>query len=279
MVYRKRAKGHRSKAWNSGYRPAVMLLVIGVALTVVAFVRILPRPTSLGQPATFKVTVGGYSAGVELTVFPLLYTSDQEILLYDPTLAEASLTVPQGTRVLSCGHPSKCTGGPSDPTGTPVVVDFSAKGSASVTVAGREVGYDSNGTTAYAQLPLVQMPAGSEVIAEPPFVSVTYEIPNAKSYDWNTGPEPQGVATGSIVWNLTLTVGPTVLQSDPVAVGGVDDAAQQRQTLMTFVAGTLLGIAGGALIGALQEAVHVRRHDDEMEGNESGVTTPSVATQ
>ena len=168
----------------------------------------------------------------------------------------------------------------SDPVGTLVTLSFDAKGTASVVVGGREVGYDSNGTTAYAQLPLVEVPLGSEPAAETPSVSVTYYIPNAKSYDWNTGPQPETAGTGTITWSLLLTATSGAFQSDPVAVGGVDDAAQQRQTLMTFVAGALLGIAGGALIEpALQEAVHVRRHDDEMEGNESGVTTPSVATQ
>jgi len=280
VVYRKRTKGHRSKAWNSGYRPAVILLAIGVALTVVSFVWILPRPTSLGQPATFQVIVDGYSAGVILTVYRQPDTSDQVILLYDPQpLIEAALTVPPGTRVLSCGHPNRCTGGPSDSSGTLVALGFS-KGSASVVVGGREVGYSSNETTAYAQLPLVQVPAGNDVTAVLPFVRVTYEIPNANSYDWNTGPQPETVGTGSIAWNLTLSAaGGTELQSDPVAVGGVDEAAQQGQALMTFVAGSLLGIAGGALIGAFQEAIHVRRHEDEMDGNESGVTNLSEAAQ
>jgi hypothetical protein len=279
VVDRRRAKGHRTKAWNSGYRPAVMLLVTGVALTVVSFAWILPRPTSLGQPATFQLVVYGYPASVYLTVYPEPDTSDQVILLTEPQgqpLIGASLTVPPGTRVLSCGHPSRCTGGPSDPVGTLVTLSFTAKGTASVVVGGREVGYDSNGTTAYAQLPLVQVPLGSEPAAETPSVSVTYEIPNAKSYDWNTGPQPQTVGTGSITWSLLTATTGAGFQSDPVAVGGVDNAAQQRQSLMTFVAGTLLGIAGGALIGALQEAIDVRKDD---EGNQAGVTNPSEAAQ
>jgi len=283
VVYRRRAKGHRTKAWNSGYRPALMLLVIGVVLTVVSFAWILPSSSSLGQPATFQLTVYGYPASVYLTVYPQPDTSDQVILLYEPPgqpLIGASLIVPPGTRVLSCGHPSKCTGGPSDPVGTLVTLSFAASGYASVLVGDREVGFDSNGTTAYAQLPLVQVPLGNEPAAETPSVSVTYNIPNAKSYDWNTGPQPQTVGTGSITWNLLVTAtSGTEFQSDPVAVGGVDDAAQQRQTLMTFVAGTLLGIAGGALIGAFQEAIDVRRPDDEGKGSEAGLTTPSGAAQ
>ena len=282
MVYRRRVKRHRTKAWNSGYRPAVMLLVVGVALTAVSFAWILPRQASLGQPATFQLVVYGYPASVYMAVYPQPDTPDQVILLYEPPgqpLIGASLTVPPGTRVLSCGHPSKCTGGPSDPVGTLVTLSFDAKGTASVVVGGREVGYDSNGTTAYAQLPLVEVPLGSEPAAETPSVSVTYYIPNAKSYDWNTGPQPETAGTGTITWSLLLTATSGAFQSDPVAVGGVDDAAQQRQTLMTFVAGALLGIAGGALIGALQEAIDVRRPDEEGQNNEARVTTPSEDAQ
>jgi hypothetical protein len=257
-----------------------MLLVIGVALILGTFAWILPRPTSLGQPATFQLVLFSPNI-VYVAIYHQPDTSDQVILVGGPSQStiDGLLSVPPGTRVLSCGHPSKCTGGSSQPIGTEISFD-KAGGSVSVVVSGRTVGYDGNATTAYAQLPLVQWQEQG-TSATPPTIGFNYSLPNASSYDWNTGPQPLTVGKRSVTWSPSVAPVSgelTDFQSDAVAVGGVDDAAQQRQTLMTFVAGALLGVGGGALIGALQEAVHVRRRDEELEGNRAEATGSVEAT-
>jgi hypothetical protein len=82
--------------------------------------------------------------------------------------------------------------------------------------------------------------------------SVLVRIPHSSSYTWTSGTEPQvsGAYTG---WNFTKVVGSATVAS------GISLSAQDQDTRLIFIAGALLGIAGGAFVGAIQEGLRAKR--------------------
>jgi hypothetical protein len=63
------------------------------------------------------------------------------------------------------------------------------------------------------------------------------------------------VVTGTTAqWQQDVASGDT---PGRVAVG-INHSAQTRDDIKIFIAGALLGIAGGAIIAAVQEAMHLR---------------------
>jgi hypothetical protein len=120
--------------------------------------------------------------------------------------------------------------------------------------------WNTNGLTVEAQLPVLKVftTPGIGAIANPlsltdnPTTSVSYRVPDAISYDWSGGPPPNSVSTSAVAeWDEPLQS-----LSVPIAVGGTNSSSASLDSLRTFAAGTLLGVAGGALVGAIQEFTH-----------------------
>jgi len=84
------------------------------------------------------------------------------------------------------------------------------------------------------------------------FMGVFYAFDQASSFDWMGGPLPTAISEGTIEWDETPT---STLQAIPVSAA--NRAAQLGDSNRTFAAGVLSGIAGGALVGFLQELLHV----------------------
>jgi hypothetical protein len=81
-------------------------------------------------------------------------------------------------------------------------------------------------------------------------VSFTEYLPNASSYTaWTSGSVPFDEGSYSNWQYVSATSGSPVLNS------AVSLSVQTRDNWATFGAGALLGIAGGALIGGIQEVV------------------------
>ena len=92
-----------------------------------------------------------------------------------------------------------------------------------------------------------------------------YRVPDALSYDWTGGPEPSFVsgarlALGGSTLGYVEWFEPLKFLSAPIAVSGIDSSTGGLDSLRTLIAGTLLGVAGGALVGAIQEFTH-RKED------------------
>jgi hypothetical protein len=76
-------------------------------------------------------------------------------------------------------------------------------------------------------------------------------LPAANTFDWSTF--PPAIATAKYAtWEQAIT-GDQL--AGRIAVG-VDHANDSRNTYLTFLAGALIGLAGGALLSAVQEALH-----------------------
>jgi len=82
-------------------------------------------------------------------------------------------------------------------------------------------------------------------------------IPSASSYDWSSLPGGDFSKAPHAVWSETVVPGGPL---GGVAVArvatGVNSTAQANDSISTLAAGVLLGIAGGALVAALQEGLH-----------------------
>ncbi len=108
----------------------------------------------------------------------------------------------------------------------------------------------ANGLTAEASLPIVNFQNNGDTGYGD--VTVTYRIPGGRSYDWSNGPDPD---------RLTWTE-PVDAASTAVLVAGNDNSVADTDNRDVLIVGILLGTAGGALVGAIQELARLESTDD-----------------
>ena len=120
----------------------------------------------------------------------------------------------------------------------------------------RSFGLTYNGHTASAAIPYVIF-RGPGI----PEFGIDYEsFPAASSYDWSSFPA-SAVSNLRVSWDVPLTevvgagheVAATPTQGQIVI--GINHSAQVSDDRRTFYAGALLGLAGGALLSAVQEVL------------------------
>ncbi len=112
-------------------------------------------------------------------------------------------------------------------------------------VKAHSFGVASNGITASAAIPEVTYQGPGQ-----PMLVVTYDIPSAASYDWSSFPTAS-VNNSTASWVEDLTNGDTGAR----AAVGISPSGQATHDTETLLAGTLLGLAGGAILSAIQEAL------------------------
>lgn len=131
------------------------------------------------------------------------------------------------------------TSGVTKPTGDALVNFF---------VRAHGFGYSFNTITALAAIPQIFYTGPGAA----PTLTTTYDnAPTASSYDWSDFPPEASNSIGA-VWDEPVVSGAT---QGRVAVG-INHANQAKENNETFIAGALLGLAGGALVAAVQEALH-----------------------
>jgi hypothetical protein len=120
-------------------------------------------------------------------------------------------------------------------------------------VAAQGYGVTSDGATASAAIPklLYTGPGTVSLVTQ-------YNIPSANDYDWAAF--PPAFADGSKAeWLEQMNSGNVIPDVD---AAGTDHATQARDGDLTFGAGALVGLAGGALLAALQTALSDGLEDD-----------------
>ena len=157
-----------------------------------------------------------------------------------------------------------------DQRGTGASAEYSAR----VIFRGPPLGIDSDTTSVTAELPAVQLVLAQEFLIGA--VEVHYTLANASSYDWTTGQRPAATKADDLTWYLNLasqdTATGSVYESVSSSAGAVNQAAQQHEQFLTFLAGALFGVAGGALVGALQEFLDAREEAKKSRGSEARTT-------
>jgi hypothetical protein len=266
--------GAGQRWWRKPVFRPVVLGAIGLVLLLIAFL-LYPRTTELPSPAfprlelsaPFPVAFVDYSvvqvspAVAEMKISVVLPTGTQGPPV-DASPAVLSVAPPLGTGFRDCRLPAcgirgtgvtsasiwaeRLTFRPVNATGT-ATADFF--------VNARSFGVISNGVDASAAIP--------EVIYEGqgnPILLTAYRLRSASSYDWSS--LPAAAVTGTVVaWQQDLASGDTAGRT---AVG-VDHAGQTNDDIKIFIAGALLGIAGGAIVAAVQEAMHLGGRPEPSE--------------
>ena len=267
--------GRRGK--ESGYWVAAVLLLVAVALGVLSYV-ILPSGSSPSAPASFGLVVlPTTSPIVDINV------SESQSLGTDQVTVDATVksgpAVPAGPITVDAYYPKDLSMRPCaavyrchryplhvlnlrfDLAPSPLPPrDGYLDESANLTFAGPPLGFDSGNSVATAELPTVQVPL--YVVSQQGTlgsVEVHYKLLDARSYDWTTGQRPVNDDDGWVTWYLQLQQTGTTFESAASSAGAVNMSAQQHDQLLTFLAGALVGVTGGALVGSLQEFLHARR--------------------
>ena len=143
---------------------------------------------------------------------------------------------------------------------------------AKVALRAERFAFAQNGAELEAGLPNVYVNSPL-ALGDPGTVGISYHVPNATAYDWTGGLQPSNV-TGSVVsWSealhsATSSPGPTYTYAEQVSV--VNHNAEGSDQEWTFLIGIALGVAGAALIGAVQESFREIPQSDHGASHDHG---------
>lgn len=133
------------------------------------------------------------------------------------------------------------------------------QGDLTINIRGASFGYSTNGLQESVAMPQIEF--DSNVNSE---LAVVYQgLPNPAKFDWSGFPTDE-LTSAYASWVEQITNG---VEPGRVALG-IDHAAQSRDDLATFLAGALVGLAGAALIGAVQESLHLWTGSKDAQANE-----------
>jgi len=258
------------------YWPSAVLLAAGIGIGIVS-VELFPSERPTPAPGALGFVVAAPSPVVDFNVYETRSAGNVtaiNLVATTPAGEDAEVPVylsyPTDKNSPTCQVPSMCQHYPNrtlplevdlvdDNPGPPGTLDVA---SAWVYFSGPPLGFASDAASATAQLPAVQVPLNvpSQQYLNGA-VELHYALAAASSYQWTTGQAPNSLDQGYLTWYLNLQPqgSVSVFESLASSAGGINLAEQQHQQLLTFLAGALLGVAGGALIGALQEFFHARR--------------------
>lgn len=245
-------------------------LFVAAAVFAIIALALYPSAAQLPTPPYAIVGVSSIAGSVQLIKYFVTQMS--------PTRAEMLVTVempvgskipapgavdvlaapPIGTRFTACPAPNCKFVSSSDFTSwaKPLIFSMKPDGAGQLVptaetgflVDGRGFGVTYNSTTASAAIPEVLYKGGGT-----PTLLTQYNIPDASSYDWSSFPTK--FANNSFAtWSELVTSG----DIGGRAAVGINHANQSSESDDTFIAGALIGLAGGALLSGFQEAMHAR---------------------
>lgn len=263
--------------------PAV-LTAIGMAVILFGL-WMYPRRVEVVTPVSAQLQVSGSSNYVNSHMEQIDYTVEQVrpdvTLLYVQVLLDVlgiDNEVPRGSSVTISY--SGAGGGPGTGglgTGAPVLrcypqcqygggfvyvnPYFSRSGTtagaatASIYLAANSLGVAANGATASIAFPEIVFYG-----TRPALLNLDYLEPSVDSYDWSSSYPASWLTSSGGGWSEAVVPAVSAALSGPgvtngrVAIG-INHSAQQQDSNFTLAAGILFGIGGGALIGAVQEAL------------------------
>jgi hypothetical protein len=247
------------KPWWKMMATPIVLALLGIALLPVAFA-LYPSSTATSDPAYARVSVltNQKITFIDFSVVqikPALAKIEIEVVrpLSTPTagaprpFANLIVSPPIGTRFPSCYRGCKEIHGPVPAFIWAVSLAFNAEGQAfeNFFVNAKSLGVNDNGVTALAALPEVFYQGYGT-----PQVLVFYHIPSVRSFDWSAL-SPAAYTSSTIGWSEAIAGYDT---PSKVAVG-VNQSRQSSDNHAAFIAGALIGVAGGALVSAIQETL------------------------
>jgi hypothetical protein len=248
----------------------VILAVVGIALGIIALV-LYPSRTQLPTPTYSTLHLLSHLSAESVTyqvyqVSPVTAEIRISVLLSSDKIppanpqAELVFFPPLGTTFLHCMKDFCYNEGGGNyewdgllifrramgPGALPNTTRIGVNAFVDLFVAAREFGVTSDGATASAAIPklIYTGPGTVQLVTQ-------YNIPSANDYDWSTF--PPAFADGSKAQWLEQMNSNNV--TPDVDAAGVNHTAQARDNDLTFIVGALVGLAGGALLAALQAAL------------------------
>jgi hypothetical protein len=251
-------KKEKKSIWKMTVTP-VVLVVLGFALLPVALV-LYPSSAQTSAPAYARVSVLT-NLRITFVTFAVLQVrpgiAEIEVGVVRGTSsapitgtpsAELEVSPPYGTSFRTCPAPA-CTPIPGNLGGLiwKLQLAFNPAGDAYAYfyVKAKSFGVSVNGVNALAAIPEVFY-SGT---GTPEFL-VGYHIPSAGSYDWSALP-PAAYKGPFVGWTEPLTQDDT----PPKVAVGINQARQSSDNHLAFIAGALIGVAGGAVLAGVQEAL------------------------
>jgi hypothetical protein len=141
--------------------------------------------------------------------------------------------------------------------GIPISADPNSTKNYTFVISNAHLGFSSNGESAVADLPTVY--GEGQAGADAGILAVSYKIQDASSYDWSV--PPLGIVAGYVGWTESLSLSSSTAapstEVQPSEITGTNHAAEAQDSRDTFISGVLLGVAGGAVIAATQEGLHL----------------------
>jgi hypothetical protein len=136
------------------------------------------------------------------------------------------------------------------------------------TIKAPALAWDTNGVNLEALLPVVTINQNKVLdpgrpkqriitipAADNTKISIIYGVPDAHNYDWTGGPAPYSVTSANATSDAEATWYEQLnTLNEPTPVSATNNSAAGLDSLRTFIAGALVGVGGGALVGATQEA-------------------------
>ena len=250
------------RAWWKKFLTPIILAVLGLALFLFALI-LYPSTADIPAPTYAHVSIVT-SLPIESIVYEVMQVSQGTAAVQisaslpepaGPTAtsrtARLTMALPEGISFRNCARPA-CEMFPSvyaHSVWTQSLNFGSGRyASADFLVKAQSFGVTFNGVNASAAIPdFVYQGTGT------PVLFAVYHFPSASSYDWSSYPTVWASKSGA-AWQVALIPGDTVGRT---AVG-IDRARQTSDDNKTFFAGALLGLAGGAILSAVQEALHAR---------------------
>jgi hypothetical protein len=241
---------HRSRAMK--IITPLVLFGLGVVLLVLAVVLYPSAATEVPGPVVPTLVISSRVpiSPIEYHVIPASSgRTNVEILMGQDPLAPRSRS-----RTVSVGLSTYP--GPAVTGDATFGHSRSAVATVHFTVHVADFGMRFNGITASVAIPSIYYTGPGT-----PVMEVHYPIPSASSYDWSAFPTT-AVSNSLALWTIVTTKsgsGGQARASTPGQVAiGINHARQATDSNKTFAAGALLGLAGGAILSAVQEALHAR---------------------
>ena len=252
----------------------VVLAVIGLALLVAGFL-MYPHRAEAPTPTSASLVINGVGSHVNARyVDSHMVLIEYAVSQFHPDVAGLAITVvldgdsaPHGAKVaIQLSQPGgltvlRCFPGchPASPAyeASALARFIHTTATAYFVLKAHSYGVAANGATAAVAFPEVDFGGTQQASMNLSFGS----IPAANTYDWSSYP-PLQVSNSYTLWAEPVAPGPLRLFPRPGrvtngrVVTGINHDAQAHDSTLTLVVGVLFGIAGGALVAAVQEALH-----------------------
>jgi hypothetical protein len=253
----------RSRSLGEFVVPILLFVLAGIGGVV--GVLLLPQREPLPNVGAFSISTSAATVPVSniLVAITPLSNSDTKYAMAvtvkfnvpnpQPSRISALLTLVFNTPAFAtdCRQPS-CI---SSPTGGGFGLSFDKADQSNsftqtifVDLTTRNLLFGDNGTNISGYLPGYPFPVAGSSNAT---VFVTYHFRDAQNYQWTSGNLPTTVAPYGVSWESK----PWPETSTQISAVNID--AQSSDATKTFIAGSIIGIAGGALVGGLTELLHV----------------------